>query len=84
MVKKADEVRELLTKGATRPRIVCAIMWRCRKVDPSDNVKWVGAAITQTAHVLNILPADARALVSEFFVEHLSGDWKKILDNLDI
>ena len=84
LVNKADEVRKLLTERATRPRIVFAIMRRCRKVDPSDHIKWIGASITQVAHVLDIPMVNAHALVTEYYATGLTGDWKKILDKLDI
>jgi hypothetical protein len=62
MQNKADKVRKLLTEGASRPKIVVAIMLRCR----ANHKKWVSAAIAQTARVLDISILHARALVSEY------------------
>lgn len=63
MADKADEVRQLLIDGATTPRIVLAIMQRCKKENPQT---WIRASIAQVAAVKDIPVVYARALVSEY------------------
>jgi hypothetical protein len=82
MGKKADRVRDLITSKGTRPQIVLAIMARC-KADPNI-VDWKHGAIFQVASILDIPCASARAMVSEYSVEELSGSWKKVVDTMDI
>lgn len=62
MANKADEVRKLLTEGASRPRIVLAIAKRCK----AEGGNWIAATVAQTAAVLDCGVLNARALVSEY------------------
>jgi hypothetical protein len=65
MRDKADKVREVLTRGATRQRVVMMILQRCK----ANHKNWIHAAIAQTQRVFEMPLQDARALVSEFTVE---------------
>lgn len=76
MENKADKVRDLITKGGTRPQIVLAIMQRC-KADP-NMVDWKHGAIFQAASVLDISCWAARAIVSEYCVPNLKLDWESL------
>ncbi len=81
LVNKADEVRKLLTEGATRARIVVAIANRCVAVQKSY-VFGQHAAIAQVMHVLKVDVLTARALVTEHMAD-LNGNWKMLLDKLN-
>ena len=80
MTNEVDEVRKLLTEGATQMRIVVAIAMRC---GVHYGKRWRSATIAQVMHILHVDILTARALVSEYAgVESLNGDWKRILHNL--